>query len=334
MEHIQDILQVQGVNAKGYGIVGKIAMQDPRLTIEAKAIYAYFRSFAGAGTTAFPGVEKILADLRISEKRYYKHLKFLKEYDYIRVSQEVKKNGTFSRNIYTLIDNPNPVEYTNSTYSSKLPEPFRQNDSTVDNSPTNQNDSTVPTSQNDSTVPSSRFDGININRKSFKNIAFNNLSINPYIDKAFKLRPTKKDRSKNNNQNLSTTLNSNKDFHEDKLNKFTDLIQGLQLEHLNEVKGIAIDPLVVVQALRLLYFRVSPLKVGEMRIPASQVRKDLEKLSFDMIVQAFFDMENIAKRKQIQYPAACLSICIYNAIWNASTMAQTQAVYDLENGLV
>ena len=45
-----DILRVEGINCKGYGIIPKAVMLDQRLTIQAKAIYAYFRSFAGAGT--------------------------------------------------------------------------------------------------------------------------------------------------------------------------------------------------------------------------------------------------------------------------------------------
>ena len=69
----QDLLQVQGRMALGYGIIPKLAMQDQRLTIEAKAIYSYFCSYAGAGTTAFPGRNKILHDLKISKDRYYNH---------------------------------------------------------------------------------------------------------------------------------------------------------------------------------------------------------------------------------------------------------------------
>ena len=70
---LQDKLAVEGVNANGYGVMPKLVMQDKRLTIEAKSIYAYIVSFAGAGSTAFPSLRKILEDLQISEKRFYKH---------------------------------------------------------------------------------------------------------------------------------------------------------------------------------------------------------------------------------------------------------------------
>lgn len=99
-----DVLKVQGIMEKGYGIIPKLPMQDTRLSIEAKGIYSYFRSYAGAGTTAFPGKDKILYDLQIGETRYYKHLNLLKKYGYIKVEQNVDNTGKFRNNIYTLVE--------------------------------------------------------------------------------------------------------------------------------------------------------------------------------------------------------------------------------------
>ena len=98
-----DILQVQGINEKGFGIIPKLVMQDKRLTAEAKAIYSYFCSYAGAGKTAFPSRSKIIADLGVSKNRFYVHFNQLKEYGYIEVEQE-HKNGRYTRNIYTLCE--------------------------------------------------------------------------------------------------------------------------------------------------------------------------------------------------------------------------------------
>ena len=89
-----DKLQCQGIKSKGYGIIYKSIMLDRSLTIEAKAIYSYFCSYAGAGDTAFPSVSKIVYDLNISEDRYRKHFNLLKKYDYIRV-QQIKDNSKF-----------------------------------------------------------------------------------------------------------------------------------------------------------------------------------------------------------------------------------------------
>lgn len=104
VNHSNDIIQMQGVNALGFGIIPKLVMQDKRLTIQAKAIYSYFCSYAGAGKTAFPKRSKILADLKISVNTYYRHFNLLKKYGYIEVTQEKDKEGFFDRNIYTLME--------------------------------------------------------------------------------------------------------------------------------------------------------------------------------------------------------------------------------------
>jgi len=115
-EEMKDILRTQGVKAKGYGIIPKLVMQDKRLSIEAKSIYSYFCSYAGAGDTAFPSVRKICFDFGISEDRYRKHFKQLIQYGYIEVEQK-KEKGRYARNIYTLIDKPVEVNTRKTPYT-------------------------------------------------------------------------------------------------------------------------------------------------------------------------------------------------------------------------
>ena len=107
----QDLLKVQGIMRKGYGIIPKIPMQDKRLTPEAKGLYAYFRSYAGKGTTAFPSRSKIVDDMQMSKHRYYKSLNLLVQHGYLKVDMTTDSNGRFKRNIYTLLEvadeNPN-----------------------------------------------------------------------------------------------------------------------------------------------------------------------------------------------------------------------------------
>lgn len=88
----------------GYGIIPKLAMQDKRLSIEAKAIYSYFCSFAGHGSSVFPSRRKILNDLNISEERYYKHFNQLKIHGYIKTKQSIDSTGKYKNNIYTLVE--------------------------------------------------------------------------------------------------------------------------------------------------------------------------------------------------------------------------------------
>lgn len=105
-DDLKDKLEVEGVNANGYGIMPKIVMQDKRLTIESKAIYAYIVSYAGAGNSAFPSLRKILTDLQISENRFYKHRKLLIDCNYITVTAVRNEKKVIVKNIYKLIANP------------------------------------------------------------------------------------------------------------------------------------------------------------------------------------------------------------------------------------
>ena len=96
-----DTLKVQGIDSKGYGKIPKLVMQDEDLTIEAKGIYAYLASYAGAGETAFPSVSLTCHQLGISERRYHKHRKLLEDKGYLLIHRERAEVG-FTKNIYTL----------------------------------------------------------------------------------------------------------------------------------------------------------------------------------------------------------------------------------------
>ena len=96
-----DIIRGIQVNSAGFGTISKLAMQDRRLHIAAKAIYAYFNSYAGGGDTCFPSRKKICFDLGISSDTLSKYLRQLTEFGYISVEQ-IKEFGRFSHNIYTL----------------------------------------------------------------------------------------------------------------------------------------------------------------------------------------------------------------------------------------
>src|SRR5690625_6255981 len=72
---------------QGYGTIHKKVMKDKDLSIEAKAIYAYLQSYAGAGDTAYPSVSLMSKDLNISERRFYNHRKTLIDKGYILIKQ-------------------------------------------------------------------------------------------------------------------------------------------------------------------------------------------------------------------------------------------------------
>ena len=101
-----DILKTEGVNAKGYGLIPKIPMQDLELSLTAKTIYAFFCSLAGNGDTTFPGRDYITDKLGMNKETYYRHVKQLIEQGYISVEKQSSTNGQYAHNVYTLISNP------------------------------------------------------------------------------------------------------------------------------------------------------------------------------------------------------------------------------------
>ena len=105
-KELENLLIVEGVNAQGYGSIPKLVMKDRRLTPQAKAIYAYFCSYAGCGSTAFPKVSQIMYDLNISNKTYYKHFELLTKYGYVTLIRTRKEGSKFDNNIYKLNMNP------------------------------------------------------------------------------------------------------------------------------------------------------------------------------------------------------------------------------------
>lgn len=104
---MEDRLICEGINSKGYGIIPKLIMQDRTIHATAKCIYAYFCSFAGAGSLCFPTRSKICYDLCISIDTYGKYLRQLIEHGYIKCEQ-IKENGRFSHNVYTLCSTISP----------------------------------------------------------------------------------------------------------------------------------------------------------------------------------------------------------------------------------
>lgn len=98
-------LVVRGIKSLGYGTIPKAVMIDDRLNYKAKALYAYFCSFSGNGTFAFPKRNDILYHLQISINTFQTYIHQLIEYNYITVEQTHEK-GRFGKNIYYINDLP------------------------------------------------------------------------------------------------------------------------------------------------------------------------------------------------------------------------------------
>lgn len=145
---MENYLVVENINEKGYGIIPKLVMQDKNLSIESKAIYSYFCSYAGAGNQAFPSINKIMSDLGIGKNRFYKHLNLLKDNGYITTKQHKNNSNKFTNTVYTLC--------------SKIEKPCIQNRDTQNR------DTQIGDTQNDTTNINS------IKNNSIKNNRLNN----------------------------------------------------------------------------------------------------------------------------------------------------------------
>src|SRR5699024_2248891 len=114
----QNKLNVKGVMSEGYGIIPKKVMKDKDLSIDAKAIYAFMASFAGAGNTSFPSVNLITDMLGISRQRFNKHRKLLEDKGYITIKKNRTPEGSWGNNVYTLETLPRLQNLTSDNLTS------------------------------------------------------------------------------------------------------------------------------------------------------------------------------------------------------------------------
>lgn len=104
---IADIIRYEGINSEGFGMISKLVMCSPLLSIESKTIYSYLCSLAGDKNSAFPKRKTIFGTLNITERRYVNHFNKLLEFGLITV----EKNNKFPyNNIYTITLTPKGFE--------------------------------------------------------------------------------------------------------------------------------------------------------------------------------------------------------------------------------
>lgn len=89
----RNLLQLDALLSHGYGLSPQLVMRSKGLSIEAKALYGYLSSFAGAGDTAFPSTSRILEELDISKNRFYKIRKELVSWGFISIETTATSAG-------------------------------------------------------------------------------------------------------------------------------------------------------------------------------------------------------------------------------------------------
>lgn len=92
----------------GYGTVPKRIMQDKKISVGGKALYAYLCSYAWGKSESFPTVNSILDDLGISEKTFSRYRNEIVEAGYVTV--EFRKIKGQNRNVYKLNTILTPVK--------------------------------------------------------------------------------------------------------------------------------------------------------------------------------------------------------------------------------
>ncbi len=143
---------------KGYGIIPKKVMQDTTISTQAKALYAYLSSYAGAGETAWPGRDLICLHLGIGKDSFSKYLKELKNKNYVEVNKKRNFEGKYYKNVYTIVSNPCPKisdmeEKPENKGKSPCPKKPDLVQPDLDEADTNNNNNKINSSNNNNNTP-------------------------------------------------------------------------------------------------------------------------------------------------------------------------------------
>lgn len=301
MDNFRDVLRVQGINSMGFGNISKLIMKDRSLTVEAKAIYSYFCSYAGAGDTAFPSVKTIREDLGMGEDRFYFHFMHLKAYGYIEVTERIDHSTKkFKSNLYTMVNNPMPkpelIRQLEDKKKAKKAKTLKNSD--VETIKTDEeNEPKKPYPENKGTakkpypdfpctgIPCPENKGTNINNISFKNNSylFNNQSVyQSGMEENRTDRQTEKEISE-----LDVILNLcelEKAYPSGGNYPNGDPIPEQALTAFNKHRSL------IEHALQTMYFADS-IKVNDARIPRFIVRQKLRELNREIIESAMLKLQ-------------------------------------------
>lgn len=119
--------KLEGIFARGYGVVPKAVLLSPELSPEAKALYAYYcvMSGNGGGYQDSPAEAMILKTLCISHARFIRHRKTLIEGNYIHFAQGRKSiaqgKQLFQNTRYLIVKCPREVTVLGESFYANLP---------------------------------------------------------------------------------------------------------------------------------------------------------------------------------------------------------------------
>lgn len=114
-------LRFRGMLSGGYGMIPRLVMQDQRMNIKEKALYAYLICYADAGSAAFPKVETIQRHLGICVSSFQKYMGTLEKLGYI-VKEQRREGGRFGVVDYYICEQPLPKTPDTVKWDILLPE--------------------------------------------------------------------------------------------------------------------------------------------------------------------------------------------------------------------
>lgn len=176
-------IMLDGVFGEGYGLIPRLVMQDRKLDIGSKLLYAYLCSFTGAERSCYPSREKICFDLDIGSDTLTRYISKLKESGYIRI-EKLREKGRFGHNVYILVNEPSPEEPTEEEPTAENPlmdEPTAEEPSseepTAENPTTDEPTMAEPLTDEPMTEDTTAINNNIINTNSINNNFNSNISI-------------------------------------------------------------------------------------------------------------------------------------------------------------
>lgn len=104
----ENVLIHDNVFSDGYGIIAQKVMRCHSISRDARLLYSYLCSFAGAGDTAFPATKTILFELGYSPKTFYKYRDELAAFGLVQVETRNTRHGR--QTVYRLPPVPMPSD--------------------------------------------------------------------------------------------------------------------------------------------------------------------------------------------------------------------------------
>lgn len=243
MEKNTSELVMKGILSKGYGNVPKLLTTDIRLSAEAKGLYAYLASYAGAGKTSFPAVSTIIYHMRISKDRFYDHFSLLLYYGYITKTYRRNEGGAFKSVIYSFEDRISDYEVgepykrgIEKKIKKELEKREREQETSLDSAiepyPGNK-DTVKPHPRNPDTVNLTKVNKDtnknNINKNNINKNIIEEKDGNPSILPSIKEKNKEKERTNDIESLFSQTEVENLNEHPDTINALKQVLKKMAL---------------------------------------------------------------------------------------------------------